>query len=214
MRIQNASGNGYPLFIKGGRSLSNERGIALLMVLVLTAISLAVMAGMIYMITQSTIMSGVEKRYATAIEAGKAGSEVTYDYIGTRGSPGIYTFSPGITEACRTLKLNQSTSNWAIGTTCPANSDSVTIDPLDDTTYDWSFELGTAPLDYSVFAKIVDTVEGNSAADEGLIKTGVILPNSGEIQVQSIPYIYSIEVHTENSTNSAEEAKLSVLYQY
>ena len=51
------------------KNLRNEDGIALMMVLVLSAISLAAMAAMMYMMTVRTQMSGIQKRYSTAYEA-------------------------------------------------------------------------------------------------------------------------------------------------
>ncbi|MBU4319775.1 MAG: hypothetical protein KJ739_01620 [Nitrospinae bacterium] len=199
--------------------LDNEKGIALVMTLVISAIALAIMAGLIYMITAGTQISGIQKRYKTALEAGMGGTEVAYEYIGARGDPGIsginFLFSPLITAACRNLKLNQSTSNWAIGTTCPANSNSMAINPADNTTYDWRFELGASPFPtYRVYTKIVDTVEGNSGGDIGLVKGGVVSSGVGEVTVQSKPYLYTIEIDAQDAANPAERAKLSVLYQY
>jgi hypothetical protein len=87
--------------------------------------------------------------------------------------------------------------------------------PSTSTTYDLRFDLGTSPYPtYRVYAKIVDTVEGNSGGDEGLLKGGVVLVNTGEIAVLSIPYLYTIEVDAENRDNPSERAKLSILYQY
>ena len=57
---------------------SNERGIALVMVLILSAIALAIMAALIYMITVGTQASGMQKRYRTALEAGKGGADISY----------------------------------------------------------------------------------------------------------------------------------------
>jgi hypothetical protein len=34
------------------------------------------------------------------------------------------------------------------------------------------------------------------------------------ITVMNLPYVYTIEVHAENSTTHAERAKLQILYQY
>ena len=65
-----------------------------------------------------------------------------------------------------------------------------------------------------VYTKIVDTVDGNSGADEGLIKTGVVNSGSGEVTVVSVPYLYTIEVLSQSQTNATERSKLSVLYQY
>ncbi len=201
---------------KGGEgSLYSEKGIALVMVLVMSAIVLAIIGQLIYFVTQGTKISGMEKRYKTALEASMGGADVTYELMGARGDPGIPDFPINITAsaACLTAKLNTLTSvaNWA-GCNDYNKATSFTIDPADPDTYDMTFSFGTAPLQYDVYSKIVDTVEGNSAADIGLIITGVL--NPGEIQVKSIPYLYTVEVDTENSTNAAERAKLSILYQY
>jgi hypothetical protein len=78
------------------------------------------------------------------------------------------------------------------------------------------FNLPGADLNttYTVYGKIVDTVDGNSGGDLGLIKGGVVNSNSGEVAVVSIPYLYTIELDVENAASRAERAKLSVLYQY
>jgi len=64
---------------------SNEKGIALVMVLVLSAIILVIMAGLIYMLTTGTQLSGMQKRYKTALEAGMGGIDITYQIIALRG---------------------------------------------------------------------------------------------------------------------------------
>jgi len=76
-------------------------------------------------------------------------------------------------------------------------------------------DLGASPYPtYRVYAKIVDTVEGNTGGEEGLLGKGVVYAGSGEISVMKIPYLYTIEVDAENATNPSERAKLSILYQY
>ena len=216
-------------------TILNEKGIALVMVLVLAAISLSIMTALIYMLVGGTRTSGIQKRYKTALEAGVGGSEVTYQLVSLRGqatdqtsfinnmntlglnasvtTPNTCTRS-GI-AACSTYavytglaaKLNLPTSCW---TGCDS---SVTITPGTNTTYDMRFDIGTTTT-YRVYAKIVDTVEGNSGGDEGLIKGGVVSANSGEVTVQSKPYLYTIEIDAENFNNVDERAKVSVLYQY
>ncbi|HXX57426.1 MAG TPA: hypothetical protein VEI96_05440 [Thermodesulfovibrionales bacterium] len=197
--------------------LKNERGIALTMVLVLSAISLAVMAALLYMVTAGTQLTGMEKRYNTALEAGKGGKDIAFQFIGSRGNPGV----PGInliqqaSNNCLTDKLTKATANW---TNCGASSTSLTIDPSSPSTYDIEFTLGNAaPNQYKVTEKIVDTVEGNSGPDTGLVKNAVVLSVPGEITVMSIPYLYTIEIDSENLSQPAdrrERAKLSVLYEY
>ena len=220
--------------------LSTEKGIALVMVLVLAAISLSIMAALIYMLVGGTKTSGIQKRYKTALEAGVGGGEVSYQFIALRGdatnqtnfvtsltNAGLTTFvrTPATCQrsgatACLTYpaytglaaKLNLPTSCW---TGCNTVS-GITIDPADNTTYDMRFDIVGTTTTYRVYAKVVDTVEGNSAGDEGLIKGGVVSSNSGDVTVQSRPYLYTIEIDAENQNpnNVDERAKLSVLYQY
>ena len=200
--------------------LSTEKGIALVMVLILAAIALAIITGLIYMITSTTQISGMQKRYRTALEASIGGADVMYQLIAARGNPNInyisFAFSPTTPDACLTAKLNQTTdlTKWAA---CAdyAKATSSVIDPNDTNTYDFTFVLGSSPYPtYTSYAKIVSTVEGNSGGDEGLIGKGVVGSGSGEITVMSIPYMYTVEVSTQNTSNPSEKAKLSILYQY
>ncbi len=217
----------------GIRTLTSQKGIALAMVLVLSAIILVIIAGLVYMITSATQISGIQKRYRTALEAGKGGAEITCQVIGLRGdtsstdslrdSLSSVNFSLKTPNSCTTLPTSYCTSIGSytglaaklnLPTSCWSGCDnSQTIDPNDTSTYDLSYQLRGTTLPYNVYSKIVDTVLGNSGADAGLLKTGVVSPNAGEVTVMSIPYIYTIEVDAE-STGNPERAKLSILYQY
>jgi hypothetical protein len=196
--------------------LINEKGIALVTVLILTAIMLVMIAGLLYMVTVGTQVSGIAKRYKTALEAGIGGTEVIFELISQRNKPPInlsefYAFEDGKAgkPVCLSEKLNKSTSNW----NQQFCSSTLTIDPNDPTTYDMRFDLGLSPV-YRVYAKIVDTVEGNSGGDEGLIKGGVVESNPGEVSVMSIPYLYTIEILAQEKDNPSERARLSILYEY
>ncbi len=198
------------------RAVTNEKGVALMMVLILSAIMLGIMAGLVYMLVASTQVSGIQKRYKTALDSGKGGADVALQLIAARGNlniPGLTAFnitarSVGAGSVdCLTPKLNKATSAW------PQACDSSTvIDPGTQSSYDMFFTLGTTAT-YNVYAKIVDTVEGNSGGDLGLMKSGVVT-NSGEVQTVSKPYLYTIEVNAQNSANPAERAQYSILYQY
>jgi hypothetical protein len=193
-------------------AMSSQKGIALVMILILSAIALAIMAGLLYMLTAGTQVSGLQKRYATALEAGKGGADVTFQLIGARGNPDIpgINFNQTASTTCLTDKLNKSTTDWS--STC---DNSLSIIPGTTSTYDMFCDIGASPYPtYRVYSKIVDTVEGNSGGDEGLTGKGVVSSGSGEITVVSVPYLYTIEVDAENSANPSERAKLSILYQY
>jgi hypothetical protein len=193
----------------------NEKGVALVMVLVLSAISLGLMAGLVYMLTSGTQISGIQKRYKTALEASEGGSDVMFQLIAARGDPSI----PGLVNFnipaenvggvdCLIDKLNDPTTDWD-----PACDSTLSIDPATGTTYDMIFDLGTGPT-YTVYSKIADTVEGNSGGDEGLTKDGVVASSTGEVTVMNIPYLYTIEIDAQNAAIPAERGKLSVLYEY
>jgi hypothetical protein len=193
--------------------LLNEKGMALVMILILSAIALVIMTGLIFMITTGAQVSGLQKKYTTALEAGKGGADVTFQLLAARGDPnipGLDNFLITASPTCMTDKLNRSTKDWT-----PSCDKLLTIVPGTDTTYDMYFDLGASPYPtYRVYSKIVDTVEGNSGGDEGLTGKGVVSSGSGEVTVVSRPYLYTIEVDAENPNNTAERAKLSILYQY
>lgn len=219
----------------GRRSgISSEKGVVLVVVLVLCAVSLALMTALIYMITTGTRVSGLQKRYKTALEAGLGGAEVFYQVIALRGQiADINSFTTTLNSyglnsviydptACEgtnggttyngiRAKIMTSNSTWGSG--CNGSLTIDTSNPLDSTTYDMKAVLGTT-TQYNIYAKIVSTFDGNSGADTGLLNKGVVSANTGEVTVQSIPYLYTMEVVSENTAKPDERAKLSILYQY
>ena len=210
----------------GFYALRSEKGIALVMVLILSAIALAVMAGLIYMITAGTQISGMQKRYKTALEAGKGGSDVIYQFIAQKGETSellsnLSSISPAITtpNTCTGTNISgASFTGWAAKLNTPSTSwsgcdNSLNINTGTSTTYDMRFDIGVNPT-YRVYGKVVDAIEGNSGGGESLLTGGVVASNSGEVTVVSRPYLYTIEVDTENLTNPSERSKLSILYQY
>ena len=201
----------------------NEKGIALVTALLITLISLAIILAVIYLSTQGTKTSGLTKRYQTALDASNGGVEVlTKDIIpqaigsslsAVVGSlPSAYqnmiSYSSG-SNACFNTKLLQPTSNWG---TCNDSS----LDPTSSP--DMTIKLsGISPQpDFMVYAKIVDTVQGNTDTSGLMLQgTGVVESGSGIVTPQHNPYIYRIEIQGQRDTaNPDERAKLSVLYAY
>jgi hypothetical protein len=220
--------------------IRNEKGIALVMILILAAIALAIMAGLIYMLTSSTQISGMQKRYNTAREASVGGANIAYQFIATRGdSTDTQSFLNIIKNLCPDgnaanciktpnactgteektghsftgleAKLRTPSTSWSAA--CYAEN--MSIIPSNATTYDMTFDVGESPYPtYRVYAKIVHTMEGNSGSDSGLLGSGVVASGSGEVAVVSRPFLYTMEVDSENAANPLERAKLSILYEY
>jgi hypothetical protein len=210
--------------------LRTERGVVLVLVIVFSAVALLIITTLIYLITTGTQVSGLQKRYKTALEAGAGGSDVFYQLIALRGqaadtnafeanlnsfnlnadltTPGACTgVLSGATYTGLQAKLLTPSTSWV-------NCDSsISIDPNTPTSYDMKIELGSTTK-YSVYAKIVATTAGNTGVDNGLQNKGVVSANTGEVAVMPISYDYAIEAVSENSARTDARAKLSIMYQY
>lgn len=207
--------------------LKSDKGVVLLVVLILSAVALAVMTALLYMVTTGTQISGMEKRYKTAKEAAFGGFNMlshSFNFQGEAADISKYEAELNTTmnatldntdAACSAslygtnytrlaAKIMTPTSNWV-----SCNSD-LTVGP---SSYDMKFEIGTSPK-YTVYAKIVSTIEGNTGGNPGLLTKGVVASGGGEVPVAPMPYLYAVEINAENASNPAERAKLTVLYQY
>jgi len=187
------------------KTLRNEKGFALVFVLILAAISLAMTLAMLFMVSSGSFVSGQQKRFRTAVEAGRGGMEAVFQLISDRGNPTTPYSNQVLPNAVGLgTKLSGPIATWG------GLDSSSTIDPNVSRSCDMRIDLGT----YRVYTKIVDTVDGNSGADEGLLKTAVVNAGSGEVTVVSVPYLYTIEVLSQSTSNASERSKLSILYQY
>ncbi|MFA6054275.1 MAG: hypothetical protein WC769_02750 [Thermodesulfovibrionales bacterium] len=234
MTIKNIQYRGEKPWIR--TSVRNEKGIALVMVLILAAIALLIMAALLYMITSSTQISGMQKRYKTALDAGFGGANIAYQFIAFRGDLTdtssfqtlLSSINPVITTPSGCAGTDDSGTNYTglsakLMTPTFRNGvriwsadcdSSMSIIPGTTTSYDMRYELPGNPTNYTVYAKIVDTVEGNSPADKGLGGEGVVVSGGGVVTVMKMPYLYTIEMDAQAVTNPSERAKLSILYQY
>ncbi len=204
---------------------TNNKGIALVMVLILSLISLAIVSAMLYMLTQGTQMSGSQKFYRTAEEASFGGANIAGALIQARGatvsgdlfdklSASIGDAVPSSSTGCTADKLGFAKSAWSSCT----NPNDLTWDPTSNP--DMIFDLGK----YRVFAKIVDTVAGNSEVSNlvtgggQLGGQGTVAANSAMISPPHVPYLYSIEIQAQDKDsdplNPRERSDVEALYAY
>lgn len=80
------------------KEVANEKGIALVIALLMSVAIMALAAGVLYFITQATGMSGAGKRYATASEAADGAVNVIKDTINLTmwGEPPAAGLFPGV----------------------------------------------------------------------------------------------------------------------
>jgi hypothetical protein len=209
--------------------MRSERGAVLLVVIILSAIVLAVMTSLIYMIMVGTQISGIEKRYRTAHDAAFGGWAVIGQLLATRGSStDVNTFKANLAGLSPSVTDNAGCTGTTDGGTAKSGiaakmlTRSTTWSAVCGTSFtttnstaDFTMKLGSGTI-YNVYGKIVDTFPGNTAggSGSGLRSKGVVASSSGEIAVMPVPYVYTVEVDAENASNPAERAKLSILYQY
>ena len=215
------------------RHIQNEKGIALVMALLFALIGLAISSAMLFMLTQGSLMSGAFKTYRSADEAGLGGAALVTEMIKARGTaPGLTVLPFGL-DACLTQKLSISRGVASpLGWTSCTVANRLSMDPLaeDDTNCpldpgsgkhicaDMTADLpGPAGSSFRTYTKIVDTVEGNTDVG-GLVGSGelggagVVASTSGQVTPPAIPYMYRVEVQTQNTANPSERSRYSVLY--
>jgi hypothetical protein len=209
------------------KHLKNEKGVALVMVLVLALIGLAFVSAMLFMVTQGTQSSGAMRMVRTAEDAGFGGGDLATDFI-KRNLPkalklqawdlGIATrgngISSGSTDACLIQKLTTTRPLVTGWTSCLTSTNtSKWIDPWEEP--DLTVTLGN----YTAYGKIVDTVTGNTDPG-GILPPDVVMKKDGAAAVgdetassaAQIPYLYTIEVKAQATNNPKERANISVLY--
>lgn len=211
------------------RYLHNEKGIALVMVLIFAMIGLSIVSAMLFMLTQGTVMSGANKMFRSADEAGLGGVNVVVDMVKNRGISTTPLVTINLDDCLRDkLTISRGTgapSGWVncnqpvLSAADSAKRHSFDIEPAGDIV-DLTLPLPGPPgTTFTVQAKIVDTVRGNSDVS-GLVTSGslggagTVASNSGQVTPPPIPYLYRIEVQTQNVANPSESSRYSALYAY
>lgn len=223
---------------KNNSILGSEKGMVLLLVVVLSAIVLAIMTTMLYITTIGTQTTGLQKRYRTAREAAFGGVEIVKQIINTQSdslllsklttSLNLVPYSMNVSyttlSTCQNIvgsgtvyyglsaKIMTGKDNW--NDDCKENE--ITINGVDPQTYDIRFDIGSGAK-YTIYAKIVHTVQGNTSegyGGSGLSTLGGVVSSSGELETVKASSLYTIEMDAEKAANRDERAKLSLIYQY
>lgn len=192
--------------------LGNEKGMALVMALVLGLIGMLMIASLLYMAGTGIWTSGSKNRYQTALEASYGGMNFFAKEIIQRGlggtalsAMGNYSgvLTPLITDANFTAKL----------TTTGDVSDGTYPAATNDATLTLTFTAPTPNI--IVNTAILSTSRGNSGTSStALIGGGVVGNNQGTVTPQHIPYLFQTEIQAQSVTGTRERANLSAIYAY
>jgi Tfp pilus assembly protein PilX len=225
------------------RYLNNNKGIALITVLIMSVIALSLTAALLNFMIIGTKKSGALKSYETVGQAADAALDISTQLITNRGSLNITALNIANSNPCTCgsafnynnasntcfcdkmcnsrYTIGQAGSNWPECTV--AAQTNFTIDPTNANSYDMTFTLGSTPNQFNAYLKIVDTVQGNTSTVSGVLRgSGAVASNSGIANTELNPYIYRIEIlalrvnGTVNATtdNTTERSLISLLYAY
>lgn len=185
----------------------NQKGIALITVLVVAAIVMT-LSGLAYQfLIKGTIISGLNLRYKEADSSLVAGAQYTKwvinQYRTTGSVPTTLPFGAS-DSSCLSKKLNEPINNWG---SCPK-----TADPVNN--YDIKLSLGTK--NYTVYAEIINTLKGNTkAGGSASLNTGAVSAGKTGTNVvipPTAPYLYRIELVAVKSNDV--HSKVSALFGY
>ena len=192
--------------------LGSEKGVALVMALVLGLIGMLMIASLLYMAGTGIWTGGSKKRYQEALEASHGGMNFFAKEIIQRGVGGTALSDMGtydgvltqvITDANFTAKLT-TTGSLGVGG-YPATSP--------DATLTLTFTAPTPNI--IVNTTILSTSRGNSGTSENvLVGGGVVSNTSGTVTPQHIPYLFQTEIQGQSVTGTRERATLSAIYAY
>ncbi len=218
--------------------IRNEKGIALVMVMIIALIGLAMVSTLLFMVTQGTRISGFQRVYRTTDEAGLGGAQIAAEVIRSNifnavSDAALQPIITGTTfltvnltpgDACLKQKLKMSRGGWSTTATDPAFAWSECASTTDrvlkfdaDVSPDFTFDLaGATGQTFRVYSKILDTVKGNT--EEGglggskLGGTGVVSSQEGQIAPPPTPTLYRIEVQAQDKDHPEQRSRYSVLY--
>lgn len=188
--------------------LENERGVALVMALVLGLIGMLMIGSLLYMAGTGIWTSGSKNRYQTALESSHGGMNFFAKEIIQNGLGG--TPLSAMTNYGGMLTNLTTDANFTAKLTTAGAYPGAPVDATLTLTF-------TAPTpDISVNATILNTSIGNSGTSANvLVGGGVVSNSSGTVIPQHFPYLFQTEIVGQSVTGGTRErAMLSAIYAY
>ncbi|HIJ90817.1 MAG: hypothetical protein OEV89_08945 [Desulfobulbaceae bacterium] len=192
--------------------LGNERGMALVMALILGLVGMLIIASLLFMVGTGIGTSGSKKRYQMALEASHGGMIFFAQEIIQRGLGGDTLSAMGTYDGMLTQIITDANFTTKLTTTGNINDGVYPAAPV-DATLTLTF---TAPApNINVNTAILSTNRGNSGTSSNvLVGGGVVISTSGTVTPQHIPYLFQTDIQGQNAVNSRQRARLSGIYAY
>ena len=203
--------------------LGGEKGVALVTALLLTLLSLAITMALLSFIIAGTKISAGQKRYSNSLSAAYGGVEVTtkdlipkifFGYTSSSLSTSFSAINLSVQSSttCIRQKLYLPTNKW---TTAACGASATTQNAQLAPDFKFTLSGVTAATNFNVFAKIIDTVPGNSDPSGVDLDPGMAVAGAAAgISPMHLPAMITLEVEGSQGANPQEKADLSVLYAY
>ncbi len=214
---------------RGEMMCRDEKGIALVIALIVSLIVLILGGVAVYMTMQSSKMSGEFKGYTSSVAAAQGALNETLILLPELKS-GVVSFPSVVVNskvACLKYKLNTATSAWTasdLSTYCGCTLVEATDPSISSVVnyYDIEYRLGSGVNTYDVFVKFINTSLGNTnaaAASSSFSTGGTVSSKSGgnTLQPPPKPYLYTVVVYSgpaSDVNNPARSSYIRVLYAY
>jgi hypothetical protein len=189
--------------------LGSERGVALVMALILGLVGMLMIGSLLYMAGTGIWTSGSKNRYQAALESAHGGLNFFAKEIIQRGVGGATLASMGtyggILAALNPNFTTKLTTTGSLGVGgYPANNPDATL----------TFAAVAPSPNMVVNTAILSTSRGNSGVSTNvLMGGGVVNNNSGTTTPPHIPYLYQTGIQAQ-SVSAQENARLSSIYVY
>jgi hypothetical protein len=197
----------------------NERGQALIMVLFCSVVAFLFVMAVLFMINRGQQSSGMEKRYETSLDAADGGVSVSVQLLdnkkisisgGAFSSNVAYNPLPG---SCLYQKLNMPTPLWGACSAAQKNVDDMSAAASDMTfTVNGATDSTGKTPTFDVFAKIIDSRKGVTAAAPGNLQTGGVVNSEGALTPVELPYFYYTVQVVGRAQMGKEQANLTYIY--
>ncbi len=167
----------------------NNRGIVFITSLLLSLVSLILIASLMYLVEASSLTSGKIKRYTSAVEAAKAGVEEFV--LSIKNSSWNYVDDNLAWVSGHNCKLGRLSSEWSsicndICSVCDCTSFDAPSDIIADGCYDWRKSYG----EFIVYAKIVDA---KRSASKWIYAIELIAQSSQSNEISWFSILYEIQ---------------------
>ncbi len=197
----------------------NEKGVALIVAIIVAFIILALGSMALYMSTRSTNISGRFSVYRSSIEAAYGAFRETSSILGYIKDNKSITVPFNITDiraTCLHYKLTTPTVNWTDSDLSANGCLARTVSLAEDTNYNSIinyYELKFSLGDYNVYLKVVNSSTGNTQLrGNKLRKGGTTRQNIRKTPLA--PYIYRIEIVAVSKLNPYDFSHVSLLYAF